>query len=127
MKKKHAILLTIDGIINLVLGILLLLFPFGMAEILGVPQSNVKFYPTILGAVIFGIGIALLIERYGNTRNIRGLGLGGAIAINICGAIALIIWLVSTPLDIPLRGYVILWSVAIIVLVVGIVEILAKS
>lgn len=127
MKKKHAILLTIDGIINLVLGILLLLFPFGMAEILGVPQSNVNFYPTILGAVIFGIGIALLIERYGNTRNIRGLGLGGAIAINICGAIALIIWLVSTPLDIPLRGYVILWSVAIIVLVVGIVEILAKS
>jgi hypothetical protein len=127
MKKKHAILLTIDGIINLALGILLLLFPLGMAELLGVPKSNVDFYPTILGAVIFGIGIALLIERYGFSRNIRGLGLGGAIAINLCGAIALLIWLVSTPLNIPLRGYVILWSIVIIVLVVGIVEILAKS
>ena len=127
MKKKHAILLTIDGIINLALGILLLLFPLGMAELLGVPQSNMNFYPTILGAVIFGIGVALLIERYGFTRNIRGLGLGGAIAINLCGAIALLIWLVSTSLDIPLRGHVILWSVAIIVLVVGIVEILAQS
>jgi hypothetical protein len=127
MKKKHALLLTIDGIINLALGILLLLFPLGMAELLGVPQSNVSFYPTILGAVIFGIGIALLIERYGFTRNIRGLGLGGAIAINICGALALLMWLVSTPLNIPLRGYVILWSIAVIVLLVGMVEILAKS
>jgi hypothetical protein len=127
MEKKHALLLTIDGTINLVLGMLLLLFPLGMAELLGVPQSNVSFYPTILGAVIFGIGIALLIERYGHTRNIRGLGLGGAIAINLCGALALLVWLESTPFDIPLRGYVILWSVALIVLVVGIVEILAKA
>jgi hypothetical protein len=127
MGKKHALLLTIDGIINLVLGMLLLLFPLGMAELLGVPQSKVNFYPTILGAVIFGIGIALLIERYGHTRNIRGLGLGGAIAINLCGALALFVWLMSTPFDIPLRGHVILWSVAIIVLVVGIVEILSKA
>jgi hypothetical protein len=127
MGKKHHILLTIDGIINLALGILLLLFPLGMAEILGVPKSNLNFYPTILGAVIFGIGIALLIERYGFKRDIRGLGLGGAIVINLCGAIALLIWLVSTPLNIPLRGYVVLWSIVIIVLSVGIVEILAKS
>jgi hypothetical protein len=119
--------LTIDGIINLVLGILLLLFPLGMAELLGVPQSDVNFYPTILGAVIFGIGIALLIERYGFAQNIRGLGLGGAIAINLCGALALLVWLVSTPLNIPLRGQVILWAIAVIVLLVGIVEILAKS
>ena len=127
MGKKHALLLTIDGIINLALGILLLLFPLGIAELLGVPQSTVNFYPTILGAVIFGIGIALLIERYGHTRNIRGLGLGGAIAINLCGAIALLVWLVSTPLNIPLRGYVMLWSIAVIVLLIGIIEILAKS
>jgi hypothetical protein len=127
MGKKHTLLLTIDGIINLVLGILLLLFPLGMAELLGVPQSDVNFYPTILGAVIFGVGVALLIERYGFARNIRGLGLGGAIAINLCGALALLVWLVSTPLAIPLRGQVILWALAVIVLLVGIVEILAKS
>ena len=127
MKKIHKILLTIDGIINLVLGILLLLFPLGTAELLGVPKSNLNFYPTILGAVIFGIGIALLIERFGVSRNIRGLGLGGAIAINLCGAIALLIWLVSTPFNIPPRGHVILWSIVIIVLLVGIVEIFARS
>jgi len=127
MKKEHEVLLTIDGIINLMLGILLLLFPVGMAEMLGVPKSSLNFYPTILGAVIFGIGVALLIERYGFSRNIRGLGLGGAIAINLCGAIALLMWLLCCPLHIPLRGYVILWSIAVVVLVVGIVEILARS
>jgi hypothetical protein len=127
MGKKHEILLTIDGIINLALGILLLLFPLGIAEIIGVPKSPMNFYPMILGAVIFGIGIALLIERYGFSRDIRGLGLGGAIAINVCGAIALLIWLLCVPLNIPLRGHVILWSLAIIVLLVGVVEIFAKS
>jgi hypothetical protein len=127
MEKKHEILLTVDGIINLALGILLLLFPVGTAEVLGVPKASTNFYPTILGGVIFGVGIALFLERFGFTHNIRGLGLGGAIAINFCGAIVLVIWLLSTPLNIPIRGYVILWSIAIIVLALGVVEIIAKS
>ena len=127
MEKKHKLLLTIDGIINLALGMLLMLFPLGVAEILGVPKSTINFYPTILGAVIFGIGIALLIERYGFSRNIRGLGIGGAIAINLCGAIALLMWLLCFPFTIPLRGYIILWSIVIVVLLVGIIEILAQS
>ena len=127
MKKKQKTLLIIDGIINLVLGILLLLFPFGIAELLGVPESRINFYPTILGAVIFGIGVALIIEVYGVPRGIRGLGLGGAIAINMCGATALMVWLIVKPLDIPMRGYIILWSIAIIVLLIGLVELLTKS
>lgn len=78
MKPKHKTFLLIDGIVNLILGILLLLFPFGAAEILGVTQPETNFYPTILGGVIFGIGIALLLEAYGQPRGIRGLGLAGA-------------------------------------------------
>lgn len=127
MKKKQKTLLIIDGIINLVLGILLLLFPVGIAELLGVPESRINFYPTILGAVIFGIGVALLIEVYGVPRGIRGLGLGGAIAINLCAATALLVWLVVTPLGIPLRGYIILWTIAIIVFIIGFVELFTKS
>ena len=127
MKIKQKTLLIIDGIINLVLGILLLLFPVGIAELLGVPESRINFYPTILGAVIFGIGVALLIEVYGVPRGIRGLGLGGAIAINLCAATALLVWLVVTPLGIPLRGYIILWTIAIIVFIIGFVELFTKS
>ena len=57
MKGKIKTLLIVDGIVNLILGILLILFPFGIAQVLGVPQSISNFYPTILGAVLFGIGI----------------------------------------------------------------------
>ena len=126
MRSKHKTLLVIDAIINLVLGVILLFFPAGVVELLGLPLTNTNFYPSILGAVLFGIGIALLIERYGASKNIRGLGLGGAIAINLCGAGVLLLWLLIAPFDIPLRGNVILWSIAIIVLIVGFVEIIAK-
>jgi len=127
MRAKIKILLLIDGIVNLLLGMLLLLFPFGIAQLLGVPQPNSNFYPTILGAVIFGIGIALLLESYGKPHGIHGLGIAGAIAINFCGAGVLTLWLISDPFNLPLRGYIILWAIAIVVLVLGFIELLGKS
>ena len=127
MRKQHEILLTIDGIVNIAIGILLLLVPVGIAEMMGVPRSNLDFYPTILGGVILGIGIALLIERYGHSRNIRGLSLNGAIAINFCAATTLLIWLVSGSLNLPVRGYVFLWFIVILVYGIGIAEIATKN
>jgi len=127
MKPKHKAFLLIDGIVNLILGILLLLFPFGVAKILGLPQPQSNFYPTILGGVIFGIGIALLLEAYGQKRRIRGLGIGGAIAINFCGGGILVLWLIFEQLNIPLRGMITLWIVAIVVLGLGILETLTKT
>ncbi len=127
MKPKHKTFLLIDGIVNLILGILLLMFPFGVAEVLGAPLPESNFYPTILGGIIFGIGIALLIEGHGEARGIRGLGLGGAIAINFCGAGILTVWLVFKPLNIPLRGLIILWAIAIVVFGLGLLEVLAKT
>lgn len=127
MERKQEILLSIDGLVNVLLGILLILFPFGIAEFVGVPNPNTNFYPTILGGVIFGIGIALFIERYGYKSGIRGLGLGGAIAINLCGGLVLLIWLLVNPFDLPDRGYIILWAIALLVLMVGIIELVAKS
>ena len=127
MKAKSKTLLLIDGIVNLLIGILLLLFPFGMAQLLGVPISNSNFYPSILGAVIFGIGIALVLEAYGEPKGIHGLGLAGAIVINFCGAGVLSIWLISTPLNLALRGYIILWTIAIVVLAIGFIELISRS
>ncbi|MBI9012940.1 MAG: hypothetical protein JEZ08_11965 [Clostridiales bacterium] len=123
MKNNHHILLLIDGIVNVIIGILLLLFPFGIDKTLGLPSSNTYFYPTILGAVILGIGIALLIEAQGKSRNIRGLGLAGAIIINFCGATSLLIWLIIDPFDIPQRGYITLWLIIAIVYIIGFLEV----
>jgi hypothetical protein len=127
MKHRYKILLAVDGIVNLVLGAVLLLSPAGLIELLGLPSSSTYFYASILGAVIFGIGLALLLELYGAPSRIRGLGLGGAIAINLCGGGAVLVWLLTGVLSLPLRGQLILWTAGILVLVIGVAEIAAKS
>lgn len=122
MDNKEKKLLIVDGIINLILGILLLCFPLGMASLLGLPPASTFFYPSILGAVLFGIGIALFIDALGEPHGIRGLGITGAITINFCGAGVLSLWLIFIPMSMPLRGYVILWSIAVLVFVIGGIE-----
>ena len=127
MSKSHQVLLVVDGIVNLGLGLLLLLVPLGSAEVFAAPRSNSDFYPTILGGVLLGIGIALFIERYGHPRGMRGLGLHGAIAINLCGATVLLVWLLTAPPDIPTRGTVLLWGIVVLVYCVGLIELLLQS
>jgi glucose-6-phosphate-specific signal transduction histidine kinase len=75
----YSTIIFIDAIINLIIGFILLLFPWGISSWLGLPESDNHFYPLILGAVIFGIGIALLVELTGQRQEWRGLGLQGAI------------------------------------------------
>ena len=87
MNAKQRALLTLDGIVNLILGSLLLFFPAGLAAWLGLPETRSYFYASILGAVLVGIGLALMLERYGTSWEMRGLGLHGAIAINLCGGV----------------------------------------
>ena len=127
MESRHKSLLLIDGVVNLILGLVLLLYPAGIVELLGLAPTATFFFVIILGAVLFGIGIALLIELYGIPRKVRGLGLGGAVAINLCGAGALVIWLVISPFSLPIRGKIILWSVAIVVSTLAFAEIVTKS
>ncbi len=123
MKSTDRTLLLIDAIANLLLGVLLLCFPLGIDDLLGLPAARTAFYPSILGGVILGIGIALLLARAGRP----GLGLDGAIAINLVGAGVLAVWLVVQPPRVPVRGMITLWAVALIVLAIGAVELVHRS
>lgn len=120
-------LLVVDAAVNLALGVLLLLLPLGIAGPLGVPRPESGFYPSILGGVLFGIGVALLLEARGLSTGLRGLGLAGAIAINLCGGGVLTLWLVCAPPPMPLRGHVTLWTVAVVVLGVGVAEVFQRA
>jgi hypothetical protein len=115
---NRSTLLKADAAINLILGVLLMAFPAKLIKALGVPMADPSFYPTILGGVLFGIGLALLIECYRKSSRFVGLGLGGAIAINLCGGLVLAAWLLSDRLTLPLRGQIFLWT--LVVLLVGI-------
>jgi hypothetical protein len=124
---RHKLLLAVDGAVNVILGTLLLLSPFGLIELLGLPPAGSLFYPVILGAVLLGIGLALFLELLGSPRQVRGLGLGGAIVINLIGASALIAWLVFGSPAIALRGRALLWAVGLLVFLIAVAELASKS
>ena len=110
-------LLAIDGVINLALGILLVWYPPSVAHALGLPADGQSFFASILGAVLFGVGVALLIERSRPPLRVVGLGLGGAVAINLSGGVVLAGWLVAGSLPLTMLGRVALW--ALVILLVG--------
>jgi hypothetical protein len=112
-------LLFADAVINLVLGLLLLSYPEWLVEALGMPPVETTFFPNVLGGVLFGIGLALLIAFRGGRE---GLGLDGAIAINLCGAGVVAGWLVVAPRAIPPRGKITLWIIVLLVVGIGLIE-----
>ena len=120
---KKSVTLIVDASVNYALGILCILYSF-IAETIGVPIVESSFYPNILGAVLFGIGIALTIECFRKQEGMVGLGLGGAVAINLSGGIVLTFWLLFGNLAIPLRGQLFLWTLAIILLIISSIELL---
>ena len=112
-------LLLADALINLLLGALLLFYPQWLVEALGMPVVATTFFPNVLGGVLFGIGLALLVAYRGGAQ---GLGLDGAIAINLCGAGVVVGWLVVAPHAIPPRGKITLWIIALVVIGIGLIE-----
>ena len=121
---KRRITLLIDASINFILAILLLIYNPALADFLGVPATGHSFYPNILGAVLFGITIALIVEAFRKSERSVGLGLAGAVSINLCGGIVLLFWLLFGNLNLPLRGLILLWVLDIILVVVSSAELL---
>ena len=124
MKKR--IVLLIDASINFILGILLLTFSPFIVQLLGVPSADNHFYPTILGGIFMGITIALVFEAFKKQNNVTGLGLVGAVCINISGGLVLLFWLLFGHLELPLKGFVFLWTLDILLLVISSVELIVN-
>ncbi len=115
-------LLAIDGIINLVLGVLLMAFPSGLIRALGIPGGESAFYANILGGVLFGVGVALLIESLRPPLRVVGLGLGGAVSINLGGGVVLGLWLASGRLSLSTLGTVVGWGLVIVLVGLSLME-----
>ncbi len=113
-------LLLLDGVANVLLGAMLLTVPMRLATLLGFPNMTGGFFASLLGAVLIGIGAALLLERYQGRGD--GLGLTGALIINLCFGLALIGWLLVGGLQLPPRGMLLLWAVALVLILLGGIE-----
>ena len=96
-----------------------------LIKVLGIPMADLSFYPAILGGVLFGIGLALLVECYRRTNRFIGLGLAGAVLINLCGGFVLAFWLLWGQLNLPVRGLIFLWALVVILIGLSLLEGLA--
>lgn len=119
---RFRFILIINAAIDFILGILFMISPNEVVSFFGLPVTYEPFYASVLGAVLIGIGLALVIECMHKPIVMGGLGLGGAIAINMCGACVVMLWLVSGHLIIPLRGYLVLWVLVCILLIISAIE-----
>ena len=127
---NHKTLLMFDGLINLILGTVLLIFPSSLVAFLGVPPAQSAFYPSILGGVLLGIAVALFVESRSTHASTSGLGLLGAVCINLCGGLVLCGWLLLGELELPLRGSIFLWSLVALLVAISSIELatrIAKS
>jgi len=122
----RSVLLFIDAVINVALGALLLAFPAPLVALLGVPPVESTFYPSVLGAVLIGIGVALLVEQAHRGPETRGLGLIGAVSINLSGGTVLVAWLVAGSLALPTRGTLFLWTLAAVLVGLSLIELVAE-
>ena len=121
------LVLLVDSLINVLLGGMLLVFPQSLVQFAGIPQSEHAFYPSILGVVLVGIGLALGLECAGRPRGLIGLALGGAASINLCGGIVLAIWLAGGRLAMPMHGHAVLWSLVAILVVISFAQIIVHQ
>ncbi|PQO35606.1 hypothetical protein [Blastopirellula marina] len=123
---KRSAILLIDAFVSLAIGILLAVFPRSLMDLLGLPIPVTTFYPSLLGGVVIGIAIALIYEGSRPTAGRTGLGIVGAIAIDLCAALFLAGWLLCGKLNLPIRGAVVLWSIVALLIGVSLLGLFAE-
>lgn len=119
-------MLLVDAVISLVLGLFLLVFPARVVELLGLPPADTMLYPGVLGAVVVGIAIALFLEWKRKPQGRVGLGLGGAVAIDLSAALFLAGWLLFGAAHVPARGRIVLWAIVAVLATVSGLGLAAK-
>lgn len=110
-------LLWIEFLLKGAAGLLLFLAPLTSIRILGLPATPTGFWVRLLGALLIGIAVASALE--GARYTVHGLGLAGALAINLTAASALSTMLLSDPTALKARGRSLLWLLAAVLAVLS--------
>ena len=113
-------LLWIETLLKLVPGLLLALAPLTTLRILGLPRPDTGFWPRLTGALLVGIAGALFIE---GTHSGHGLGLAGAIIINLSGATVLATLLALDRGPASTRGRAVVWALTCTLVILSVFEI----
>ncbi|MBI1385091.1 MAG: hypothetical protein GC150_09295 [Rhizobiales bacterium] len=115
-------LLWLDALVKIVAGAFLVFIPRVSVAAFGLPKSDQSFYLRLMGALLLGIAAAIVVG--GGGRSVGGLGAAGAGVINLLGAGMLSTLLMLPRATLAMRGRVLLWGVAGVLVVLGVGELL---
>ncbi len=118
-------ILVFDILAKAALGAALLAVPRVTLIVAGLPRGDQFLLARILGSVLLGIAGAALLQLDRHTP--IGLGAHGLAAINLTCAVALIsILILPNPFN-ALRGRLLLWALALVMVILGVSQILLPA
>ena len=118
-------LLWLETLFKGSLGLVLIFLPLTAARLAGLPHGNTAFWPRLFGAALLGIAGAFAVEGYnlaGGPIEAKGLGLGGAVIINLTAILSLFGTLIFSAVA-TWRGKVLIWLMIILLLFLTLFEI----
>lgn len=118
-------LLWLETLLKGGIGLIMLFTPITAAKIAGLPHGNSAFWPRLFGAALISIAAAFAVEGYTQLNpNVTagGLGLGGAVIINLVTILSLIGTIIFKGVT-TRRGLLLLWSLSLTLTFLMLVEI----
>lgn len=118
-------LLWIETILKGSIGLIMIFLPITAARIAGFPHGNTSFWPRLFGAALLGIAGAFAVEGYnvaGGAIEAKGLGLGGAVTINLTAILSLFGTLIFAGVT-TRRGKILIWLMILLLLFLTLFEI----
>lgn len=118
-------LLWLETLLKGGIGLVMLFTPITAAKIAGLPHGNSAFWPRLFGAALISIAAAFAVEGYTQLNpNVTagGLGLGGAVIINLVTILSLIGTIIFKGVA-TRRGLLLLWSLSLTLTFLMLVEI----
>ena len=118
-------LLWFEILLKGTVGLVMLLMPVSAARLAGLPHTSSTFWPRLFGAALIGIAGAFAVEGYhqaGGAIAAKGLGLGGAVIINLTTLLALFGTLIFAAVA-TWRGRLLVWLLILLLLFLTVIEI----
>jgi hypothetical protein len=117
-------LLWFETLLKGSIGLLLVFLPITTARMAGFPHGNTAFWPRLFGSALLGIAGAFAVEGYiaGGAIEAKGLGLGGAVIINLTAILSLFGTLIFSAVA-TRRGKVVIWLMILLLLFLTLFEI----
>ena len=118
-------LLWIETLLKGSIGLIMIFLPITASRLAGFPHGTTTFWPRLFGVALVGMAGAFAVEGYnlaGGAIQAKGLGLGGAVIINLTAILSFFGTLIFSGVA-TRRGKFVIWLLILLLLFLALFEI----